>query len=134
MTEGCKEGLRKLDDDRDRSKQAQAENKSQADADAPGCGLLMGRQLVGQNRDEDEVVDPEHDLHDDEGRQGRPSCRVCSQCNNIIHEALPIASCLILVIVELVQGRDWVRMFASPFSRSADLGFGAVEVRVPGPT
>ena len=32
----------------------------------------MLRQLVGQDRDEDQVVDAEHHFHHDEGRKGDP--------------------------------------------------------------
>jgi hypothetical protein len=40
----------------------------------------MGRELVGQDRNDDEAVDPEHDLYD-EGRQGGSSCRIRGQGN-----------------------------------------------------
>jgi hypothetical protein len=72
--------LRDLDHDRNGSKQAQAENRVTADAYTRCRYLLMGRELVGQGRNDDEAVDPEHDLHD-EGRQGGSSCRICGQGN-----------------------------------------------------
>jgi hypothetical protein len=40
----------------------------------------MGRELVGQGRNDDEAVHPEHDLND-EGRQGGLSCRIRGQGN-----------------------------------------------------
>ena len=40
--------------------------------DAVGAGLLLRRQLPDQDRDEDDVVDAEHDLEGGEGQEGDP--------------------------------------------------------------
>ena len=68
--------LGQLDDDRNRAEQGKAQEQRQPDADAARLRALMLRQLVGQDGDEDQVVDPEHDLHDDQGRQGDEGGRV----------------------------------------------------------
>ena len=56
----------------DHRQQGQPQKQRQADADAARLLLLMLGQLVGQDRDEDEVVDAEHDLHHHKGDEGRP--------------------------------------------------------------
>ena len=45
-----------------------AEHERQADADTTRPRALMLGQLVGQNGDKDEIVDPKHHLHGDEHR------------------------------------------------------------------
>ena len=50
-----------------------------AQADAAGALAMLGRQLVRQDRDEDQVVDAEDDFHDHEGHEGRPGGRIAQQ-------------------------------------------------------
>jgi hypothetical protein len=76
LAEGREERLGQLNDDGNCPQQAKTQNKGKADADAPCPRLLMGGQLIGDDGDEDQVVDTEHDLHYDKGRQGGPGCRV----------------------------------------------------------
>jgi hypothetical protein len=58
---------------------------SEADADAPCPLALVLRQLVGQDRDEDEVVDAEHHLHRDQGGERRPGGGVGGKGEEVIH-------------------------------------------------
>ena len=44
-----------------------------------GPRLLLGRQLAGQDRDEDDVVDPQHDLQGGQGQQPDPGLGVVIQ-------------------------------------------------------
>jgi hypothetical protein len=64
-----KERLREGHDDGDRTKQAEAKDQRESDADAAGLRALMLGQLVSKDRDEDEIIDAEHHLHHDQGRQ-----------------------------------------------------------------
>jgi hypothetical protein len=80
MFKSREDRLRDLDHDRNGSKQVQAEKRVTADTYTPCRYLLMGRELVGQDQNDDEAVDPEHDLYD-EGRQGGSSCRIRGQGN-----------------------------------------------------
>ena len=57
---------RELDDEGDAAEQDQPQDHRQADADTAGVRALCLRQLVGQDGDEDQVVDAEHDFHDDQ--------------------------------------------------------------------
>ncbi|MDR6232680.1 hypothetical protein QE440_000421 [Pseudomonas psychrotolerans] len=66
------DGLGELDDPGHGAEQAQAHDQRQADAEAAGLLLLVGGQLVGEDGDEDQVVDAEHHFHDDQGGQGDP--------------------------------------------------------------
>jgi len=52
--------------------QAQAHDQRQAQADHPRAVALMRRQLVGENRDEHQVVDAQDDFQDDQGQQAQP--------------------------------------------------------------
>ena len=60
MPEGREDRLRQLDDESDAAEKNQAHTQGQADPDPTGLGLVGRRQLVGQDGDEDEVVDAEH--------------------------------------------------------------------------
>ena len=51
---------------------AQAHQQRQAEADQARAVALMRRQLVGQDGNEDQVVDTQHDLEDDQGQQTEP--------------------------------------------------------------
>ena len=54
-----------------------------ADADPACARAAVGRQLVGEDRDEDQVVDAEHDLHDDERDECNPGGWILHQTYNI---------------------------------------------------
>jgi hypothetical protein len=45
----------------------------------------MFRQSVGQNRDEDQIVDAKDDLHCNQGRQSGPRCRFGRELEQGIH-------------------------------------------------
>jgi hypothetical protein len=72
-------------DDRDGPQQRQAHDQGGADAEAAGPGPLVLGQLVGEDRDEDQVVDAEHDLHHDQRDEGHPGGRVGEQGEQVVH-------------------------------------------------
>ncbi|ENN86158.1 hypothetical protein RHSP_33312 [Rhizobium freirei PRF 81] len=60
----------------DRGEECQADDEGQRQADH-ACGIaLVRRQLVGQNRDENEIVDTENNLENDQGSKTDPGGRV----------------------------------------------------------
>ncbi|MNC69552.1 hypothetical protein D3C75_1202560 [compost metagenome] len=63
---------RQLNDERDGAEQAQAQDQRHADTDAPRLLPMLLGQFVGQDRNEDEVIDAEHDFHHYQGGQGDP--------------------------------------------------------------
>src|SRR5690606_15347510 len=72
-------GLSQADDPADGGQQAQTHDQGQADADAARALAVLGRELVGEDRDEDQVVDPQHDLHDHQSHEGRPGGGVAEE-------------------------------------------------------
>ncbi|MNE27089.1 hypothetical protein D3C80_1204830 [compost metagenome] len=70
---------RQADDPADGGQQGQAHDQGQTDADPARALTMLGRQLVRQDRDEDQVVDAEDDFHDHEGHEGRPGGRIAQQ-------------------------------------------------------
>jgi hypothetical protein len=46
---------------------------------------MLGRQLVRQDGDEDQVVDAEHDFHDDQRDQGGPGGWVRGEVKEFVH-------------------------------------------------
>jgi hypothetical protein len=60
------------DDPADREQQEDPHDHGGAQADDSRAVLLFGRQLPGEDADEDDVVDPEHDLQDRERQEGDP--------------------------------------------------------------
>ena len=68
-----------LDDEGDRAEQHQAHDQRRADAEPAGALALMLGQLVGEDRDEDQVVDAEHDLQRDEREQRDPGGGIVDQ-------------------------------------------------------
>uniref|UniRef100_A0A0N4ZGU8 LigA n=1 Tax=Parastrongyloides trichosuri TaxID=131310 RepID=A0A0N4ZGU8_PARTI len=72
-------GLGQADDPADGGQQAQAHDQGQADADTARALTMFRGQLVRQDRNEDQVVDPQHHLHDHQGHKGRPGGRIGQQ-------------------------------------------------------
>ncbi len=60
---------------------------AQADADPARPDALMLGQLVGQDRDEDQVVDAEHHLHHDQGRERHPGGGIGRESDQTVHGA-----------------------------------------------
>ena len=79
MAEGGEHRRRQLDDDRDGGKQHQPHDQRRRDAQLPGAGPLRLRQFVGQDRDEDQIVDAEHDLQHHQRQQRDPGGRVVDE-------------------------------------------------------
>ena len=85
MAEHREDRRRQRDDEGDRAEQQQAQDQRAADADPARPGAVLLRQLVGQDRDEDEIVDAEHDLHHDQGDERRPGGGIGGECQQIVH-------------------------------------------------
>ncbi|MNQ87169.1 hypothetical protein D3C85_1023810 [compost metagenome] len=79
LAEHLDDRLGQLHDVRHRTQQAQAQHQRHADTDATRLGPVLLGQFVGQDRNEDQVIDTEHDLHHHQGRQGNPGGRACSK-------------------------------------------------------
>jgi hypothetical protein len=52
-----------------REEEPEPHDERERDAEAAGLRLVLGGQLGGEDRDEDDVVDAEHDLHRGECQQ-----------------------------------------------------------------
>jgi hypothetical protein len=76
VAEQGEEGRGEPHDRADPEEETDAHDDAEPDADAGGaCALALG-QARHEDRDEDEVVDPEDDLHHDEGEEVDPGRRV----------------------------------------------------------
>ena len=73
MAEGGEDRLGHADDEGDGGEQDQPHDQRGGNADATGLYAVLFRQLVGQDRDEDQVVDAEDHLHGDQRHHGRPA-------------------------------------------------------------
>ena len=60
-----------------RKEQQDTREHSQREADGASAGLLYGRQLTGEDRDENDVVYPKHNLQDGQGDEADE--RICRQ-------------------------------------------------------
>ncbi|MNR58202.1 hypothetical protein D3C85_1791420 [compost metagenome] len=72
MTEHFKHRRRQLHDEGDGAQQTQTQDQRHADTNPPRLGSVLLRQFVGEDRNKDQVIDTEHDLHHDQGGQGDP--------------------------------------------------------------
>ncbi len=88
MAEGFEDGLGQLYDPGDGAEQGQAHDKRETDSDAPGANAVFRRQLIGEDGDEDEVVDAEDDLHYNECDEGDPSLRALNKREDFLHRRL----------------------------------------------
>ncbi|BCG03926.1 hypothetical protein PPGU19_084940 (plasmid) [Paraburkholderia sp. PGU19] len=61
------------------AKQHKAHYEGKPDADPLGLGPLSRWQLVAENGNEDEVVDPEHNLHDHKCHKSSPDGGITSE-------------------------------------------------------
>ncbi len=75
-------------DPTDQHQQADSHDQRQHQADPAGLRLLVDRQLVRQDRDEYEIVDPEHDFEDDESDEREPGGWIGKQGDDIHSERL----------------------------------------------
>ena len=94
MAEGGKHRRGQLHDDRDGGEQNQPHDQRRADAQPAGAHLLLLRQLVGQDRDEDQIVDAEHHLQHDQVSSatqavGSVTKAKCGARNSTIGSACP---------------------------------------------
>ena len=72
-------------DDGDGAEQEQTQDQRRADAHTARVDPMTLGQLIGQNRDEDEVVDPEHHLHGDQGGERDPGSGIHGQREQVVH-------------------------------------------------
>ena len=71
--ENCEERRCEAHDPGERHQQKNPRDHGQREAEVARAGLLGGRQFARQNTDENDVVDPEHDLENGEGDQRNPT-------------------------------------------------------------
>jgi hypothetical protein len=64
------------DDPGKREQEQNAHDHREGQPDLPRLLLFRGRELVGQDRDEGDVVDPENDFEEREGKKSDPGPRV----------------------------------------------------------
>ncbi|CUX52098.1 hypothetical protein AGR13a_Lc110331 [Agrobacterium genomosp. 13 str. CFBP 6927] len=62
-----------------RKQQQDAHDERQGQADEPRPVALVRRQLVGEDRNEDEVVDAEDNFEDDKSNEADPDVRICEE-------------------------------------------------------
>ena len=70
MPEGFEDWFGELDDDRNCEQQNKPQDQRRADTEPAGARLLFLRQLVGEYRNEDKIVDAEHHFHHDKRDKG----------------------------------------------------------------
>lgn len=63
VTKHAEQGLREAHHPGDREQEPEAHDERQGEPDSASGRLLLDRELAREDRDEDHVVDPEHDLH-----------------------------------------------------------------------
>jgi hypothetical protein len=80
VSEQVEDRFRQLHDDGDGAQQDQAHDEGEADADAAGAFAVGLGQLVGQDRDEDQVVDAEHDFHRDQRHKATHAAGSAASC------------------------------------------------------
>ena len=88
VAEGREQRCGHADDPGDRREKQQPHDEGGADAEATGPHAVLGRQLVRQDRDEDQVIDAEHDLHGDQRDHGCPSFRGGQECETQVRHGL----------------------------------------------
>ena len=73
VTEHGEEIRGQTHDPREAKEQTEAHEERQRKAQRAGCGLLMRGQLVGREREKDDVVDAEYDFEASERRKAGPA-------------------------------------------------------------
>jgi hypothetical protein len=71
-----KQRLGERDDPGDHGQQADAHQHGQRQPEQARAVALFGRELFREDRDEDDVIDPQDDFEDDEGEEAYPDVRV----------------------------------------------------------
>ncbi len=77
-----------LDDPGDGAEQGKTHDESKGDTGLAGPFPMLGRQLVGEDGDEDEVVDPENHFHHHERDKRHPGSRVLNERHDILHRRI----------------------------------------------
>jgi hypothetical protein len=70
LPEDVEPGLDEAHHPRDREEEADPHQHREREAEAPRARALLLRELPGQDREEDQVVDPEDDLEEGQGQEG----------------------------------------------------------------
>ena len=78
-------GVVSCDDPRNGGEQQQAHDQGQRQADKPGAVALLRWQLVGKDRDENEIVDAKHDLEHDKRGKTNPGIGVGNPVQCPVH-------------------------------------------------
>jgi hypothetical protein len=86
MIEQREHGLGQARDPCDGAEQREPHHQRETDAEPLRAGALRFRQLVAEDRDEDQVVDAEHDFHHDERQERRPDGGVGGECKQVVHQ------------------------------------------------
>jgi hypothetical protein len=76
MAEQFEHRIRQLDDDRDGRQKGEPHDQRGADAQPPRVLLVFLGKLVGQDGNEDQVVDPQHHLQNDQRAERDPGRRL----------------------------------------------------------
>ena len=82
------ERLLERDDPSDQQQQPDPHPQREQQPQPPRALLLVFGQLVGKDRDEDEVVDPEHHFERDQSKQGQPGGGISEQSDDGVHAGL----------------------------------------------
>ncbi len=94
LAENFNDRLGELDDDGNRAEKDKAHPQGAADPN-PSCPLaLFDGKLVRQDRDEDQIVDPQHHFHGDQRDEGGPGRRVGGELREVFdHVGSPDLAC-----------------------------------------
>ena len=74
--------LRQPHDPREAHQEQDSRDERERETELARLRLLFLRQLAGENRDEDDVVDAEHDLERREREEGNPDLRIAKPFHN----------------------------------------------------
>ena len=85
LAEQAEQRLRQPDYAGDRRKQHEPQDQGEPDTEPAAERALFLRQAIGQDGDEDQIVDAEHDLHRDQRYESRPGSRIGGELQQCIH-------------------------------------------------
>src|SRR5690606_32381234 len=110
MAEEREYGLGKRDNERHGAKQRQTQDKCPPNSDAPRTRLMFDGQLVGKDRNKDQIVYAEDNFEYHQSDKGNPGSRVIYKCemgNKPIHEGIILQQALegVQGITQPVSGR-----------------------------
>ena len=86
MLEQCERDCGQLCDPRDGAEQKQPHHQREQQPDALRARALRLRQAVAEDRNENQVIDAEHDFHHDQRDESGPGGGIDSECEQGIHD------------------------------------------------